>query len=103
MKFKQGDTFDYTGPVSLTDAAGDAVDLTNWTVNSSVRFPDAGRIEPLTATWLNGFTNIRLRHDDTDDWPPGPMDIDVQFTSPSEDIVSTETVRFTVVSDLTHA
>jgi hypothetical protein len=104
MKFKAGDTFDYSGEASLKDGAGDPVDLTGWTLASKVRFPDAGREVGLTAEWLGGaFTHVRVyaAATATADWPPGPADIDIQFTSPGGAVVSTETVRFYVLEDLT--
>lgn len=101
MKFKAGDTFDYSGEVDMVDGAGDPVDMTNWIVGSRVRFPDASRVVDLTAEWIGGgFTHVRLHHSATDDWPPGPADIDVEFTAPGGTIISTETVRFTVLEDL---
>lgn len=101
MKFKAGDTFDYSGVVDMVDGAGDPVVMTNWTVVSKVRFPDAGRVVALTAEWLgSSFTNVRVHTSSTDDWPPGPADIDIEFTSPSGAVVSTNTMRFSVVEDL---
>lgn len=102
MKFKAGDTFDYSGEIEMVDGAGDPVDMTNWTVASKVRFPDAAETVSITAEWLGGaFTHVRVSHSDTDDWPAGPADIDIEFTSPGGATVSTETVRFTIVEDLT--
>lgn len=102
MKFKAGDTFDYSGAVDMVDGAGDAVDMTDWTVASKVIFPDAGTEVALTAEWVGGgFTNVRVYKTDTEDWPPGPADIDIEFTSTGGAIVSTETIRFTILEDLT--
>jgi putative intracellular protease/amidase len=101
MKFKQGDTFDYSGPAEVLDAAGAPVDLTGWTVASHVRFPDKGSKFILTATWVGA--NVRLRSTETLSWPIGIAEIDVEFTSPAGDVVSTETVRFEVTADLTSA
>jgi len=101
VKFKAGDTFDYSGPVELVDGAGAPVVMTGWTVASKVRFPDAGRVVELTASWLgSGFTHVRVTSSSTDDWPPGPADIDIEFTSPAGAVVSTNTMRFSVVEDL---
>lgn len=102
MKFKQGDTFDYSGEVTMVDGAGDTVDMADWTVASKVRFPESGQEAELTAEWTGGgFTHVRVYAADTDDWPPGPADIDIEFTSTGGAIVSTQTVRFTVLEDLT--
>ncbi len=102
MKFKQGDTFDYSGDVSMTDAAGDAVDLTGWTVASKIHFPDAGETVSLTAEFTGGgYTNVRVYATDTSDWPLGPADMDIQFTSTSDVVVSTETLRIEIVEDVT--
>lgn len=104
MKFKQGDTFDYSGPVQVLDPTGTAVDMTNWTVASQVRFPDARKTVNLVAAWLDGgFTSVRLQSTDTQSWETGVAEIDVQFTSPGGAVVSTETVRFHVVKDVTRA
>lgn len=100
MNFKQGDTFDYTGPAVVNDAAGDPVDLTGWAVASHVLFPDSNKTVELTATWVG--TSVRLVCSDTEDWPLGAADIDVEFTSPSDEVVSTETVRFQIVKDITN-
>lgn len=102
MKFKQGDTFDYSGEVTMVDGAGDPVDMTDWSVESTVRFPETGQKVPLTAEWTGGgFTNVRVYAANTDNWPPGLADIDIEFKSTGGAIVSTQTVRFTVLEDLT--
>lgn len=101
MKFKQGDTFDYSGEVTMVDGAGDPVDMTGWSVASKVRFAESGTEVALTAEWVGGFTTVRVSHADTSDWTPGPADIDIEFTSSGGAIVSTETVRFTILEDLT--
>lgn len=102
MEFKQGDTFDYSGAVEILDDQDQPVDLTGWTVASTVVFPDHRKEFSLTAQWLNGqFTHIRLQAADTDGWPCGWAHMDIQFTSPSAHIVSTETVTFKVVEDVT--
>lgn len=102
MQFKQGDTFDYSGPVEVLDDDDQPVDLTGWSVASTVIFPDQKKSYPLTTVWLAGaFTHIRITAGDTSLWPVATAEIDVQFTSPSGHIVSTETVQFKVICDVT--
>ena len=101
MKFKAGDTFDYSGPAEIVDYAGSPVAMNDWTLTSKVRFPDQGRVVALSASWLGSdFTHVRVASLDTDDWPPGPADIDIEFTSPAGVVVSTPTLRFCVEEDL---
>jgi hypothetical protein len=45
----------------------------------------SGLIATLDATWEPGsnFLTIRMRADDTDNWPPGPAELDVLFVRTS--------------------
>lgn len=102
MKFKRGDTFDYSGSVSMTDAAGAAIDLAGWTVASKIEFPDACTKVELNAEWVGSDNDaIRIHKSETRDWPVGVADMDIQFTSAANAVVSTETVRLEIVEDIT--
>lgn len=97
---KSGDTFDYSSPIRMTDASGNSIDLTGWTVASSVKLPD-GTIVALTAIWTDATnTAIRLQYADTSAWPAGVAYIDVEFTSGAGVVVSTDTASFVIDEDL---
>lgn len=92
---KRGDTFDYAG--TLTLPAG------TWTPTAQVRQGDT-LIADLTATLEDpsgGETAVRVVATDTTAWPLGTMRFDIQFDGVGGQVISTDTVAFKVVADIT--
>lgn len=105
MKFRQGDTFDYSGIAEFVDSAGDTLDLSTWTATASIRFPDARKtfdFDVTTESTAEGLM-VRVRSTETASWPVGYADVQVQFKSMNDDIVSTDTARISVVKDVVDA
>lgn len=99
---KRGDTWDFSGP--LLDAAGEPWNLTGWAVASQLRTPAGALIQGFTCTVLdapNGVIRVQASATDTAAWPIGRALTDVQLTSPDGAVVSTTTVAFDVVTDVT--
>lgn len=103
FKFKRGDSFDLSGPVSVTSNGAVVNDLTGWTARSQVRtFPKGDLLSELQVEWLQlSPPLIRLRAQSTEQWVPGRAQIDVQFTAPDGSVISTDTQVFEVVGDVT--
>lgn len=103
MKFKRGDTFDFGGQAALVDANDAPISLAGgWTARSHVRFPDCNRSEVLVVTLQpSGAIRLVCEASKTQSWPVGIAEVDVEFQAPTGEIVSTETVRFSIVEDVT--
>ena len=98
MKLRKGMSFDFSGPVDLVDGAGDPVDMSTWTPEAQVFFPEEKLTIDLTAEWIgDSFTHIRLKGGDTSDWPSGPADLLLSFESQAGDRVGPLPKRFCVV------
>lgn len=103
IPFKSGDTFDYSGKISVKRPDGTLIeDFTGWTGISQVRDLDGGLIETLTFVWVDITTGLMRIHADrtADPWPPGQAKVDIQFTSPAGDHVSTQTEMIQIGEDV---
>lgn len=101
MEHKRGDSFDYGFliPSSFADGYFDG-----WTVAAQVRDANGKLIADLTPTWDDPVTtrSLRLLKINTKTWPIGDLAFDVQFTRPGDGyVVSTTTVEFSVIKDMT--
>ena len=103
MKFKRGDTFDFFGPIEVQSITGATVNLSGWTLESQIRFPDANQVEEVNAAWNGSFESIRLTVEDTSSWPVGIAEIDIRLTSSTDGTISTETARFEVIEGPSNA
>ncbi|MHA6262481.1 hypothetical protein ACXYMO_04705 [Arenibacterium sp. CAU 1754] len=105
MKIKRGDTFTFSGNVSATVNGVPQSDFTGWTATSQLRQKNGNLVADLSVTWLDASAGlVKVEHaGSTDNWPLGDIDMDIQFTAPGGEIVSTDTVTFEVVSDVTRA
>ena len=103
-KHKRGDTFDRSGTITVLQNGSPVADLTGWTGASQMRGVRASLIVQFDFQWINAAQRLaRLRAPDgTDTWPVGEAKIDIQLTSPSGVIVSTDTMTLEVVQDITH-
>ncbi len=105
MQHKRGDTFSFSGTVRATVNGTENTDFAGWAASSQLRQPNKTLVTDLDVTWLDQSTGlIKLEHTgSTQDWPLGDVQMDIQFTSGSGEIVSTETVTFENVDDVTKA
>jgi hypothetical protein len=104
MKFKRGDTFAFAGSVTNKVNGVDTSDFTGWTARSQVRTAKGRLIEELTVAWADASRGlITITAGDTTGWPIENVQIDVEFTSPTGETLSTETKVITVVQEITRA
>ena len=105
FQFKRGDTFSLSGQVDLQSEGQAILDLTGWTGKSQVRTLAQGTlVSELVFTWLDASQRLlKLEKSDTQSWPLGVVELDIQFTSPQSEVVSTQTMAFEVVKDVTYA
>lgn len=102
FQHKRGDTFDLSGPVQVTDSGAEVSDFTGWGIACQLRRPDGVLVATLQASWLNPIARLmRVRATNTAAWPLGMVEMDVQLTTPTGDVVSTPTERFEVVREVT--
>lgn len=103
----RGDTFDRYGPVTVTQEGSELPDLTGWTGRCQIRTMAGSLIAEPVFTWLDasaGLCRIHVPNSiGTSDWPIGLAMMDIEFTSPAGDIVSTGVATLNVVQDATHA
>lgn len=103
-KHKRGDTFDRSGVISVSENGAPVADLTGWTGASQMRNARGLLLAQLTFTWLDA--SLRLARltapDGTSAWPVGELKMDIELTSPSGFVVSTETATIEIVPDVTH-
>ena len=101
-KHKRGDTFDLSGPVQVEDGGQAVHDFTGWSVACQLRRVSGALVADADAQWLNAQQGLmRVRCANTQAWPLGLVDIDIQMTTPSGDVLSTPTEQIEVVADVT--
>jgi len=106
MQFKRGDTFDFSGPVTVTQDGAPVTDFTGWSAISQIRDLEDVLIDDVTVTWVSRAPGvIRLQVADTSDWPVSrrpvsKVQIDVEFTSPDGVKISTSTQTITIEGDV---
>lgn len=97
MIFNKGETFDFSGPMSVLDALDDAVDLSAWSISAAILMAGHTRRVSLTATWLDaGHTAFQVREADTSEWTEGDAEFGVTLESPAGDIVKSTPVIITI-------
>lgn len=103
MDFRRGDTFLFAGPVSIKINGTVTTDLTGWAARSQIRTTTGKLVAELDVEWLDySPAALSLRSPDpTTEWPLGPARIDVQFTAPTGEIVSTPCQQFEIKLDVT--
>lgn len=100
MIFKRGDTFDFTGEVTVRTFDDNTIsDLTGWTARSQIRDAGQNLIADLTFTWIDAAQRVcRLQSNGpTDDWPIIEAYIDIEFKSPDDIVASTNTEDFHII------
>ncbi len=74
-RFKRGDTFDLSGPVTVLEAGQPVADLAGWTGRSQLRTAGAAAlVAELQFEWLNAAQRLyRIYHaGSTSAWPAQP-------------------------------
>ena len=102
LTHKRGDTLDLLAPIPTIFADGYFV---GWVVSAQIRTAQYGQlIADLTCTWVDGLTTriLHIEDFDTEAWPTGPAEMDIQFTRVSDDYtMSTQTLKVNIVKDIT--
>ncbi len=102
IEHKRGDTFDrlLVMPAEFVDGY-----WLGWTVAAQIRTARGKLISDLITSWADPAADtrtLRLFHADTEEWPLGAHELDVQFTRTSDGTIrSTETLIVTVLRDVT--
>jgi len=99
--FKRGDTFVLSNVVTQSDVV---VDITGWTIRCHIRKgPDL--VESLTAAITNaaqGAYTLTALPAATELWPVGcTLSADIEYTTASGQVLSTDTFSIPVVADIT--
>jgi hypothetical protein len=100
-RHKIGATLRLAGQLTL---AGQAQDMTGWTVAAHMRGP-AGEI-PLAATWLDAAAGqLELFADAADQagWTPGRYAVDVRLTSPTGEVLISDSDEVELLRAVTPA
>jgi hypothetical protein len=95
FKFKRGDTFILGCEVG--------VNLSLWEVRSQVRHGDK-LVATLVYTLVSSSAELsqyKLHFDDTTDWPIGKLNCDIEYTTDTGQIISTETFFIECIKDST--
>jgi hypothetical protein len=100
LDFKRGDTFLLTGEGTVADVAED---MTGWTVASQVR-NGSTLLHNLTLTWVdrpNGKYQLSCPPVNTATWPAKLLVCDIQYTTDTGQVISTETFGINCIADVT--
>lgn len=101
VRFKRGDTFDFSGPVQVNQDGAAVANFAGWEARSHVRDVADRLVAELAVTWISVAPGaIRLVATSTASWPD-LVDLDVEFIAPDGSRVSTETQRIVVTKDQT--
>lgn len=103
INFKRGDTFILQNTIKLDNVAQD---ITLWTIESKIRQGTAF-VDTLTVTKIDAVNGVyQIKKADTSSWPastsPKSLSMDIQYTLPSGQIISTETFEIACVADVTY-
>jgi hypothetical protein len=96
---KRGDTFLYSATVTEDD--GDLVNLAGWVISSQLRSVSGSLIDTLEVTYTNAAAGQYTLSADTSLWPVGDAKFDIQYTSPTGVISSTDDILIKVKPDQT--
>lgn len=100
IPLKRGDTFLLEATAQMDGAPQD---LTGWAIRSQVR-NGANLVEELDVAHTDrqaGRYRLACPASATQEWPTKPLDCDIEYTSPSGQVVSTETFKIDVKADVT--
>lgn len=101
-RFKRGDTFILSGPITVTDGGEALTDLTGFTGRSQLRELKGPLIAELVFSWLDAEQCLcQLSASNTAAWPVGLAEFDIELTSPAGQVMSTRTACIEIVKDIT--
>ncbi len=100
IKFKRGDTFLFRGTVTV---GGVAQNISAWTITSHIR---SGQVLVAAPTIVKtnpsvGVYTLEVLATATTLWPAKSLVWDIQYTTDSSQVVSTETVEIQCTEDVT--
>lgn len=100
IPFKRGDTFLVEASVSDGE---DPQDLTGWTIRSHVRNRTTlvAELTVVVVDALLGTFRLTCAPEDTALWPCKELDCDIEYTTASDQVVSSETFVIEVIEDIT--
>lgn len=101
IKFKRGDTFLRNCQISEN---GVPIDITGWTIRSQIRDSSSVLIDNLVTEITNAVTGsykISKLAASTASWSVGSHFMDIEFTTSAGSVMSTETVRINIETDIT--
>ncbi len=104
IQHKQGDTFDLSGPLTLTEASGAAVNFADWVPRAQLRDQNHNLVAEPSTTWLDpeaGIVRLHVPASETREWRTGALRLDIQLTSIGGTVISTKTAEVQVVRDIT--
>ena len=100
IDIKRGDTFIIQVQVSQ-DSTG--IDIYGWTIKSQIK-KGSTLIEELTYTPVDlstGVYQLSCIPTKTALWPVGVLDCDIQYTTTTGQVISTDTFQINVIKDIT--
>lgn len=101
IKFKRGDTFLRNCQISEN---GVPIDITGWTIRSQIRDKSGVLVDNLVTSITNAATGsytINKSAVSTASWIVGDHFMDIEFTTSAGSVMSTETVRIKIETDIT--
>jgi hypothetical protein len=104
--FKRGNTFELSGLIHVVHNGARVMDMTGWQARVCVRNAVGKHISEPAFFWLdpaNRLVKIREESSATALWPVGILYIDIRFTAPNGDIISTSTATIEVVKEIANA
>lgn len=101
ITWKRGDTFE--AECTYKNDVGGAVDLDGITITSQFRLPRGVLISDADVEIVSPASSgvFRVIVADTDDWPTGILEWDIQYRLDGGSIVSSDTILVNVVRDVT--
>ena len=100
INLKRGDTFIIQVQVKQDSTP---IDITGWTVKSQLK-KGSTLIETLTFTavdLINGIYKLSATAAKTELWPISVLDCDIQYTTGTPQVISTDTFQVNVIKDIT--
>lgn len=98
IPFKRGDTFLLEGTVTQNSTPQD---ITGWTIRSQVRNGPV-LVAALVVSYVDRtLGKYQLRFNNTANWPVRTLQCDIEYTTSSGQIVSSETFDIEVAADIT--
>lgn len=97
---KRGDTFRMQGTVKI---GGEVQDITSWSIVSQIRDEANPEFEvDLDVTVIDAVNGLyEISYTDTSAWPIKSLVWDIQYTTDTDQIISTDTITIDVRKDVT--